>query len=47
MGEEDELRVRDSEQDNIKKLLQSFGKRLWAEVIVGEDISRLQKPYQI
>ena len=44
-GEEDELRVRDSEQDNINKLLQSFGKHLWAE-IVGEDISRLQNPYQ-
>ena len=46
MGEDDELRVGNSKQDNIKKLMQSFGKHLWAEVIAGEDISRLQNSYQ-
>ena len=45
-GGDDELRVWNSEQDKIKNLLQSFCKHLWAEAIVGEDISRLQKLQQ-
>ena len=46
MGEDDELRVGNSKQDNIKKLLQSFCKHLWAEVFAREYRSRLQKPRQ-
>ena len=45
-GGDNELRVGNSEQDNIKNLLQSFCKHLWAEAIAGEDISRLQKLHQ-
>ena len=45
-GGDDELKVGNSEQDNIKNLLQSFYKHLWAEAIAGEDISTLQNLHQ-